>query len=250
MTGLYRFQLRDDEYGSAYFEQEYRNQYGRSYLEDFQAIRTMAKPRLEHISRRAGKDTSLLDIGCAFGPFLDAAREAGFRPYGTDVSEEACAHVREVLSIPAAGGRFPADNPAAVFDVPGFNVISLWYVIEHFAELKVVLEALNQLLFVGGVLALSTPNSSGISGRRSMKKFLENSPKDHYTVWNPRTARKLLKRFGFKVYKFRVTGHHPERFAFSRRRGGLLYIAAGIMSRLFGLGDTFEIYAVKERSLG
>ena len=206
LTGLYRFQLRDDEYGPAYFRKEYRDQYGRSYLEDFQAIKAMAVPRLEAISLRAKSGGSLLDIGCAFGPFLDAAREAGYRPHGTDVSEEGTAYVRESLGIPAVSGRFPDDNPAAAFNVEGFDIVSLWYVIEHFANLKTVLENLNGLLPEGGVLALSTPNGAGISAHRSYRRFLENSPPDHYTVWTPRIARRLLARYGFRVYKIRITG--------------------------------------------
>ena len=250
MTGLYRFELKDDEYGSAYFQEEYQDQYGRSYLEDFQSIKTMAGPRLDTISRRAESGGSLLDIGCAFGPFLEAAGEAGFRPYGIDVSVEGTDYVRNVLGIPAVSGSFPDDNPAAAFNLEVFDVVSLWYVIEHFTHLRSVLEALNGLLPKGGVLALSTPNGSGISGRRSYRRFLENSPHDHYTVWNPRVARRLLTRYGFRVYKIRVTGHHPERFGFTARTGGILFAAIDLASRLFGLGDTFEVYAVKEASLG
>ncbi len=249
ISGLYRFQLREDEYGPAYFQNEYRDQYGRSYLEDFASIKGMAIPRLKGISRRARPGGSLLDIGCAFGPFLDAAREAGFIPYGTDVSPEGTTHVRDVLGIPAFAGTFPADNPVTRFAVERFDVVTLWYVIEHFSDLKSVLEALNGVLNMGGVLALSTPNESGISGLRSRRGFLEKSPRDHYTIWNPRVARCLLGRFGFKVYKIRITGHHPERFGMNPNPGSLLFRFSGIVSRIFGLGDTFEVYAVKETSL-
>jgi 2-polyprenyl-3-methyl-5-hydroxy-6-metoxy-1,4-benzoquinol methylase len=249
ITGLYRFELKEDEYGPSYFQQEYRNQYGRSYLEDFETIKAMATERLA-IIRKQNPGSRLLDIGCAFGPFLKAAHEAGFRPCGVDVSREGTEYVRDVLGIPAAAGAFPEFDPAEHFGIDKFDVVSLWYVIEHFPDLKTVMDALNRLLRTGGVLALSTPNLRGISGVRSIKAFLENSPRDHYTLWSPRSARRLARRFGFRVRRIRVTGHHPERFGLKMRPGGPVHRLIGVFSRLFGLGDTFEMYAVKERSIG
>jgi hypothetical protein len=101
-------------------------------------------------------------------------------------------------------------------------------------------------LNTGGVLAFSTPNSSGISGRLSLKKFLEKSPADHWTVWDARRVKKILRRFGFAVKKITVTGHHPERFPLcSGLQSGLAYSIVLFLSRLFRLGDTFEVYAEK-----
>jgi hypothetical protein len=98
-------------------------------------------------------------------------------------------------------------------------------------------------------LAFSSPSISGVSGRKSLKSFLENSPGDHFTLWNPRRLHRTLDRYGFTVKKIIVTGHHPERFPFigtylGKKRGPVYRAAAGI-SRVFGLGDTFEAYAVK-----
>jgi len=253
IIGHYRFDRpRNGEYGPSYFQEEYRNQYGKSYLEDFQAIRTMAVSRLNFISRRGKAGGTLLDIGCAYGPFLDAAREAGYRVYGNDISAEAVEYVRDSLDIPAISGAFPGESPVdfyyRAFGLETFDIITLWYVIEHFTDLKTVFRALNTLLPVDGVLAMSTPNGSGISARRSRRSFLENSPADHYSIWTPRSARRLLARYGFKVYKIRVTGHHPERFGvFSGSK--VFQRLSGLISRIFSLGDTFEIYAVKESSL-
>jgi len=257
IIGLYRFEKPpEDEYGLAYFQQEYKNQYGRSYLDDFQSIKSMGEFRLKEISLRANIGDSLLDIGCAYGPFLSAAEEAGYHPHGLDISDEAVSYVRENLGIPAVSAAFPGDEAAGlfqnVFGLERFDIITLWYVIEHFTDLKKVLETLNVLLPVDGVLAMSTPSASGISARRSLRGFLKKSPADHYSIWTPRNAGRILSRYGFKIYKIRITGHHPERFGiFSKFRIiRRFYMIPGFLSRIFKLGDTFEIYAVKERSLG
>jgi hypothetical protein len=100
------------------------------------------------------------------------------------------------------------------------------------------------------VLAFSTPSFRGVSRRRSLRAFLENSPGDHWTIWDPGKCAGLLSRYGFTLRKRVITGHHPERFPRAGRflkSGGRRFFLA--LSRIFGLGDTFEAYAVKTREL-
>ena len=60
---------------------------------------------------------------------------------------------------------------------------------------------------------------------------------------------KILGRYGFKVVKTVSTGHHPERFPQVARhgwkKGSLLYSFYDFASRVFRMGDTFEVYCRK-----
>jgi SAM-dependent methyltransferase len=238
------------EYEADYFFDFYKKQYGKTYLEDFPNLVAAGKKRLAVIRRiLKGETGRLLDIGCAYGPFLSAAREEGFEPLGIDPAAAAVRYVREELGIEARTGFFPDCSPPGPPE--SFRAITLWYVIEHFDELRPVLRELNRLLGINGALAFSTPSFAGISGKKSLKDFLKNSPPDHYTIWSPALCGRLLARHGFKVKKIRVTGHHPERFPLGNRlrRGGLLWGLFLLASRVFRLGDTFECYAIKARSL-
>jgi 2-polyprenyl-3-methyl-5-hydroxy-6-metoxy-1,4-benzoquinol methylase len=188
----------------------------------------------------------LLDIGCAYGPFLAAAREEGFSPAGIDPAQDTVRYVQENLGIPAVHGFFPHSS----FLIPhSYNVISLWFVIEHFRDCTCVLAEIRKLLQPGGVLAFSTPSFSGISGRSSLRKFLSASPQDHITVWKPKMCRKALALAGFEVKKIVISGHHPERFPLlgklAKSKKHPLYWPLLAISKIFALGDTFEVYGIK-----
>lgn len=246
------------EYGRDYFFDEYRAQYGKTYLEDFDAIRAQGVRRITHISRAvrshpqpSAQKKRLLDVGCAYGPFLSAARDAGWSVTGVDISEDAVRHVQNTLGIPAAVCAFPAPDPAGLCQKASFDALTFWFVIEHFRDLEAVLSRARDLLVPGGVLAFSTPSASGVSARFKPLSFWQNSPSDHYSIWTPRSARTLLARAGFSVVRIVSTGHHPERlplpvFRFlDPKKPGTVYRFLTILSRLFRLGDTFEVYAVR-----
>lgn len=241
-------------YGEKYFFDSYKKQYGKTYLEDFDAIKTQGVRRvsvIDYIYRNSHRliTPSLLDVGCAFGPFLDAANDAGWQVFGTDISKEAVSYVQDTLHFPAACSAFPAFDSAAEFGVSEFDVITMWYVIEHFQDLDSVLKTVSKMLKTNGVFAFSTPSASGVSGRFNTQSFFQSSPADHYSLWEPSRCGAILKRYGFKVERIVSTGHHPERFPNLQgsRPNSIKWALYAGASRFFGLGDTFEVYCKKEK---
>ncbi|MDR2096437.1 MAG: methyltransferase domain-containing protein [Treponema sp.] len=269
MISMSRLSPPPFEYERDYFFDLYRKQYGKTYLEDFPNLMRTAEKRVSRIAfflnqaaaavpsglKSAKKNAEaraprILDIGCAYGPFLAASRKAGFDALGLDPAADAVRYVRDELHIPAFQGSFPDKVPPALYAGGGFDAVTLWYVIEHFENPARVLEELHKLLKPGGVLAFSTPSFSGISGRKSLKQFLYNSPSDHYTIWSPGRSGAFLKKYGFLQKKTVVSGCHPERFplfgTFLSDKKGMAYTCFMLISRIFRLGDTFEVYAVKK----
>ncbi len=244
---------QEKQYTKSYFAEQYKDQYGRTYLEDFDAIKKQAARRIREINaaRRGGASgkPSVLDIGCAYGPFLAAAGEDGWQPYGTDVAADAVEYVQKKLLFPAVTSAFPHFDAGAAFGVNQFDAVTMWFVIEHFTDLKAVLEKAAELVKPGGVFAFSTPSGSGVSARFNRHSFFTNSPSDHYTIWEPKNADKIMRRFGFRVVKIVSTGHHAERFPLVKKNGwkthDLRFRLFDGLSRMFALGDTFEIYCRK-----
>lgn len=257
-----RFRSPSIRYEERYFFEEYRRQYGRTYLEDFEGIRRTGVGRLRLIrklerdkkreKKERGTGRRLLDVGCAYGPFLKAAEEAGYLPFGIDVAEQAVAYVTDTLGYPASRTTLEELDPLTTFGHRRFEVITMWYVIEHIPDLPSLLSRVAELLLPGGVFAFSTPNGEGVSATTNREDFLRRSPEDHLTIWEPTRLSAVLEPFGFEVERVRVTGHHPERFPLIRESSSpmLRTLATPLLrakSKLRGLGDTFECYCRRRR---
>ena len=242
--------FEDKVYEKSYFFEDYKKQYGKTYEEDFESIKAQGLRRVSIIKAMTGSGAgNLLDIGCAYGPFLAAASDKKFNPFGTDISEDAVSYIQTKLKMPAVCSAFPEIDTAEEFGIAQFDAVTMWYVIEHFKDLGSVLRKVSSLVKKGGVFAFSTPSGEGISAVSDKDHFYQISPTDHYTVWEPRRAGSILKKFGFKVERIVSTGHHPERFPYIKKTGAqpgsLKWNLIDAMSHAKGLGDTVEIYCRK-----
>ena len=237
------------DYGKSYFSEQYKNQYGKTYLEDFENIKRISSRRINEISSISHSKSrrSILDVGCAYGPFLSCAAEKGWQVYGIDPCFDAVKYVQTKLLFPCVCGKFPDFDSVKEFGLSKFDAVSMWFVIEHFSDLKTVLTSVSSLLKDGGVFAFSTPSATGVSALKNTENFYIQSPLDHYTIWSGKTAKKILDSFGFKVVKIVSTGHHPERFPALKnsKENKIKYKIFEKISKIRKYGDTFEVYCKK-----
>ena len=242
----------EKQYKKSYFFEDYKKQYGKTYEEDFDSIKKQCLRRIKImqalLDNSGGKN--YLDIGCAYGPSLSAAAQEGLNPFGTDISEDAIHYVKSKLHFPASCSAFPNMDSEKEFGISQFDTVSMWYVIEHFQNLDDVLKKVSAITKSGGIFAFSTPSGEGISAKSDKNHFYNISPTDHFSIWEPSRAAKILKKYGFEVIKIVSTGHHPERFPVCQKeniqKGSVKWNMIDKYSRLMQLGDTVEIYCRKK----
>ena len=258
---LHELEGPGDIYGKGdYFLSEYRAQYGKSYIDDRKNISRMAKERLDiierytkrgsgrgcsvHVQRHSVQSKMLLDVGCALGFFLDVARERGWEPTGVEVSGFAADWAQIHLGMSVINSSFLDTS----FEPESFDVITFFFVVEHFKDVEKVIERAYTVLIRGGLIAFALPNGSGASSRIDRRQYVHGHPRDHYFDTCPRNFVRFLRTYGFRKCRVRVTGIHPERFFRKlgvRRNISLLNTLYTGIARVLRLGDTFEYYGIK-----
>lgn len=101
------------------------------------------------------QDGKILDIGCAYGYFLNALGNK-FTRYGIDISIDAVTEARRVVNcgIQFIQGSILDGNP---FPGESFDIITLFNVIEHFENPSDVLMNLTGLIDKNGIIFLRFP---------------------------------------------------------------------------------------------
>ncbi len=246
---LFMFGLKEQDgtyQGHDYFLSEYKRQYGKSYIEDRDTIIRFGKRRMNVIEQYfgMGKKGKLLDVGCALGFFLKVARDRGWETTGVEVSLFAVEWATKNLGLNIlAGSYLEVDFPPETFDV-----VTFFFVAEHFKDVEKVIEKTHTILKKGGIIVLALPNRGGISYRISRGKYIENHPPDHFFDTDIGNLISFLENFGFRKRKICVTGIHPERFYGKigiRTRAKLAYSFYTLIAKILKLGDTFEYYGIK-----
>jgi SAM-dependent methyltransferase len=140
----------------------YRGAHGSVGFRDYgslaRARRRMFDRHLERIERMTPRGR-LLDVGCATGDFLLAARDRGWQVSGVDPSPAADQARAAGLAICGRTVR-DADLPPGSLDV-----ITFWDVLEHLPDPLGELRRAAELLKQGGLVAATVPDAGGALAR-------------------------------------------------------------------------------------
>jgi 2-polyprenyl-3-methyl-5-hydroxy-6-metoxy-1,4-benzoquinol methylase len=160
------------------------------YLRHDRSRQLSARKVLDRLGRRG--PARLLDVGCATGDWLVAAREAGFEAEGLELSEWSARIARE------RGFVVHQKRLAALAEEhPGtYDVITLMGVIEHFERPREETHHLRRLLKPGGRLVLWTGDVDSILSRALGRKWWYWQGQ-HIQYFTKASLRRLLLAEGF-----------------------------------------------------
>jgi len=152
--------------------------------------------RLDLIERHLGDrdDRQIFEVGCAYGMFLEAARDRGFGLGGLEYSAVAAAkaserlgvniHVGEVVSLPAT---------------EDYDAVAFWDVIEHVPDPGAFLAAAAGLTKPGGVVAFSCPNFDSLPARLLRTKWWTLKPHKHIWHFRKKDLRRMVREAGLEM---------------------------------------------------
>lgn len=156
--------------------------------------RAQGKERLAALEPLAA-GRRLLDVGCSFGFFLQAAREAGWTVQGIEMSTAGYRYATEVLGLPVVHGAIET----AALPEGAFDVVTMWDVLEHTIEPATALGKVRELLADDGLLALVVPNAASPPARLGGSSWPWMIPPAHLYYFTPETLAGLLESAGFSV---------------------------------------------------
>jgi len=165
------------------------------YARQSRPLRRNFRVLLSHIKRHLTFDRtiSLLDIGCAYGFFLDEARKLGMAVQGLDLSESAIQWMENNLGIKGAVG-FSSDAPEGPFDI-----ITAIEVIEHVPNPRSFLDDLYERIKNGGILVIHTGANDTLTARLLGRRWWYLNPPDHCSIFSRFSLRKIVTDSGFDI---------------------------------------------------
>jgi 2-polyprenyl-3-methyl-5-hydroxy-6-metoxy-1,4-benzoquinol methylase len=162
------------------------------YTADREAIVGSAVRRLQMLER-AVRGRRLLDVGCAAGYFVEAARARGWEASGLELSPYASSRAR------LSGLEIHETSILAPPDVPPVDVVTLWDTIEHISDPSLALMNARRLLRPGGVIAISTGDCRSAVARVFGRRWRLLDDPTHKFFFDETTLSRLLSNVDLRT---------------------------------------------------
>jgi 2-polyprenyl-3-methyl-5-hydroxy-6-metoxy-1,4-benzoquinol methylase len=168
----------------------------------------------------------LLEIGSAYGFFLDVVRRDFERVLGIDLTDEGVRHTRDALGLDAVQDDFLRHD----FAGERFDVTCMWDTIEHVRRPDLYLEKIAALTEPGALLALTTGDIDSLNARLRGRRWRLIMLPAHLHYFSARTITRLLERHGFEVVHLEHCGYYRS----------ALHMAYAVLAVRHGRRELFE----------
>ena len=181
-------------------EHSQKRQYSPAYQ---QWAKTLLQQLAASVKRKQAGALRFLDVGCASGGMLKAARDVGMDAVGTEVSPEAAAHGLQQENFDIRIGlledlKLPEQS---------FDIILLHDVIEHVPSPMQLMKECVRLLKPGGILCAHTVNVNALTVDFAGDDFfLADTTGGHVVLFTPSTLDRYCQALGLKVVSIKTRG--------------------------------------------
>ncbi len=233
-------------YDESYFQGGHSDGYA-DYIGSEQVLRREFRHTLERLQQYSPKTGGLLEVGCAYGFFLQEAQRY-YQCTGLEISTAAAdfcrAHGLDVECGVVTRDFLVRRGP--------FDVVVMLDCLEHLPKPSEALHHLLDALREGGVLLLSTGDWSSLMARTLGRRWRLMTPPQHLFFFTRANLVRLLNRLGFRVaHCDRPWKLVPVGLALYQlfNRLGLRTRGFSSLNRIqlpLNLYDTIQVIAVKE----
>ncbi len=150
---------------------------------------------------------SLLDFGCGAGGFLLKASELAVKAHGVELERRLKNHFQnQCLTVFHSLSEIPEDAGGK-----GYDIITLFSVLEHLADPKSMLVELSKISGDGGQIIVETPNADD-----ALLTLYNSEAFSHFTYWSchlflftSKTLEMLISQTGLKVNYIKQLQRYP-----------------------------------------
>ncbi len=173
----------------SYFSSE---AYYYDYLGNKPAYQKGFRSKLDLLCKYQPRRGRLLDVGAAYGFFMEEATKRGFQAYGVELAPRAAGHASKY------GEVFTQSLTELATDYR-FSAITFIDSLEHFEQPLDGLRSAWHLLEDGGVVAVMVPNIDSWFARLLGTKWHLLLPEEHLFYFSPRSVPLMLDKAGFEM---------------------------------------------------
>lgn len=196
--------MGQEEFEKLYNEGYFKGEEYSDYLSDKQIIQENFKNRLKSLFKFINnpKEKSLLEVGCAYGFFLEVATSFFKYVQGVDVTDEGVKYATNVLNQYAVKVDLENWN----FNNLKFDVVCMWDTIEHLRRPDIYIKKISENMNRDGIIALTTGDIESFVARFRKNKWRLIHPPTHAHYFSKKSITSLLNKYGFDIIHFEHDG--------------------------------------------
>lgn len=154
----------------------------------------------QHLSKQL-KETSILDVGCGTGWFLETAKEHGATCFGLELGKDLAEFTSKRLDIKV----WNCDLQEIHTDIR-FDVITMFDLIEHVESPLLLINSAKKLLKENGIIVIFTPQFDSVAIQTMKDKSNLIMPAEHLSYFTEKTVEKLAELSEMQIVYYTTKG--------------------------------------------